>query len=187
MDKLKTLKDLKKNRISLEEKYIVENELMKKLDKLSNSNKNFNQNIINEVVLFKVNRYAKTDNKILKNLNRIKSISRKLNKTLTQEILKELLQTKGIGLPMASTILRFKNPNVYQIIDQRVYRIIYGYTFKNNSSKTDKKIEEKIKVYIKYLEDLKNVCKTYKIDFFHSDRILYDLDKEHNKGIKIDY
>ena len=33
----------------------------------------------------------------------------------------------------------------------------------------------------------KKVCKKYNIDFYHSDRILYDLDRIHNKGIKISY
>ena len=187
MQKLKTLKDLKREKVHLEEKYIVENELMKKLDKLSSSPRNFNQNIINEIVLFKVNRYAKADSKILKILNKIKSTSRKLNIVITEEILTELLQTKGIGLPMASTILRFKNPNIYQIIDQRVYRIIYGKTYESNASKTEQKIKQKINTYINYLQDLRIVCEKYNIDFYHSDRILYDLDRIHNKGIKISY
>ncbi len=88
---------------------------------------------------------------------------------------------------MASTILRFKNPNIYQIIDQRVYRIIYGKTYESNASKTEQKIKQKINTYINYLQDLRIVCKKYNIDFYHSDRILYDLDRIHNKGIKISY
>lgn len=45
---------------------------------------------------------------------------------MAEEILRKLLMTPGIRLPMASTILRFKNPNVYQIIDQRAYRFLTG-------------------------------------------------------------
>tara|TARA_B100001142_G_C14253743_1_gene624263 strand:+ start:391 stop:954 length:564 start_codon:yes stop_codon:yes gene_type:complete len=187
MSKLKTLKNLKLEKLIPEEEYQVQNQLMSQLDQYSQSNRDFNQNIINEIVLFKVNRYAKLESEHLELLNEINSNDMKLDENLTTSILKELLQLKGIGLPMASTILRFKNPNIYQIIDQRVYRIMYGHTFASNASKTEKKIEEKIKIYIKYLIDLKNECKKYKINFFHSDRILYDLDKVHNKNIKINY
>ena len=126
MSKLKTLKDLKLEKLLPKEEYQVQNQLMKQLDQYSQSNKDFNQNIVNEIVLFKVNRYAKLENEHLEILNKINSNDIKLDKNLTTSILKELLQLKGIGLPMASTILRFKNPNVYQIIDQRVFRIMYG-------------------------------------------------------------
>ena len=40
--------------------------------------------------------------------------------------LENVLECKGIDLAMASTILRFRNPNVFQIIDKRAYRAVYG-------------------------------------------------------------
>ena len=59
-------------------------------------------------------------------INEINTISswKVLNKEKTCEILTSLLKTKGVQLAMASTILRFRNPNIFQIIDQRVYRVI---------------------------------------------------------------
>ena len=83
---------------------------------------------------------------------------------------------------MASTILRFKNPYIYQIIDQRVYRVIYGVDMPRVT-----KTEEAIESYLKYLTRLKTVCKKYEIDFCESDRVLYTLDKEINSGVKIKY
>ena len=83
---------------------------------------------------------------------------------------------------MASTILRFKNPSIYQIIDQRVYRVIYGVDMPSVTKK-----EEAIEFYHKYLTKLKAVCKNYKIDFYESDRILYALDKKINSDVKIKY
>lgn len=59
-------------------------------------------------------------------INEINTISswKVLNKEKTCEILTSLLKTKGVQLAMASTILGFRNPNIFQIIDQRVYRVI---------------------------------------------------------------
>ena len=82
---------------------------------------------INEIILWKVNRYAAIDTETLKLINQIKKEDTQLNTELTCAILLRLLgkYQKGVRLAMASTILRFKNPKVYQIIDQRVYRFIY--------------------------------------------------------------
>ena len=82
---------------------------------------------------------------------------------------------------MASTILRFRNPNVYQIIDKRVYRIIYGKKLTLSSI-----IDKNIALYLQYLHDLKDVCQQYDIEFSESDRVLYQLDKLENKDIPLD-
>jgi hypothetical protein len=102
---------------------------------------------------------------------------------LTIQILENLLKTNGIQLAMASTILRFKNPKIYQIIDQRVYRIIYSEAMPKYFSS----IEKQISLYLKYLNDLKNVCNERGINFELSDRIIYEIDKEFNKDEKINY
>lgn len=148
-------------------------------EKLDNISEDFNQQIINEIILWKVNRYAKLEEKCF---NLINQITETYDLELTKRILKLLLETKGIRLPMASTILRFKNPKIYQIIDQRVYRIIFGEPYKTKS-----KIEENINKYLMYLERLKEVAKKLKIPFEESDRILYSADKRLNKNIPIKY
>jgi thermostable 8-oxoguanine DNA glycosylase len=81
---------------------------------------------------------------------------------------------------MASTILRFKNPILFQILDKRVYRIIYGEQFPKTT-----KIDVLIRHYFSYLKKLQEVCKEKKIPFELSDRILYELDKKINKGINL--
>ena len=48
-------------------------------------------------------------------------------------------------------------------------------------------IEKQIDFYIEYLQKLKQVCIEKGIDFNLSDRIIYELDKLHNKEIKIKY
>ena len=85
-------------------------------------------------------------------------------------------EQKGVRLAMASTILRFKNPNVYQIIDQRVYRFLYGEELKYS----DTNINEQINIYLDYLQKLKAVCIEFNLDFKTADRILYSMDKIYN-------
>ncbi|OFY84424.1 MAG: hypothetical protein A3K10_00705 [Bacteroidetes bacterium RIFCSPLOWO2_12_FULL_31_6] len=153
--------------------------------KLDNTTGNFNQGIINEIVLWKVNRYAKITDKAIDLINSIGS-DIIMNEELTIKILKLLLNTKGIQLPMASTILRFKNKYVYQIIDQRVYRIICKTNpQKLNSNNSEKNINSNIDLYLNYLKDLRIVCNLLSIPFEESDRILYMADKDINKDFPL--
>jgi len=150
---------------------------------LDNIEADFDQSIINQIVLWKVNRYSQLNESTLLLLNQIDKYNLILNIDLTEEILRNLLSTKGVQLAMASTILRFKNPNVYQIIDQRVYRFIYGKIMPKYFSS----IDIQVALYMEYLGKLREVCNHKQIDFILADRILYDLDKEYNKDEKIKY
>jgi hypothetical protein len=151
--------------------------------KLDNLDSDFNQEIINEIVLWKTNRYSAIDDETLALINKIKKDDTSINEKLTDEILSKLLSKgqKGTRLVMASTILRFKNPKVYQIIDQRVYRFIYG----EELSYSSKSIEGQIAIYLRYLEKLRDVSNEYNFDFDQADRILYTLDKKHNSEEKL--
>jgi thermostable 8-oxoguanine DNA glycosylase len=91
---------------------------------------------------------------------------------LTRQLLVKLLGTKGIRLPMASTILRFKNSHIYQIIDQRAYRLI-----NKDKLKLPRNIDKQIELYLNYLTKMKKICKQKNIPFYKADRILYELDK----------
>lgn len=160
--------------------YNFQPELTKKLDQL---NSDFDQNIINEIVLWKVNRFSLFDDETFEILNSINKEQNTLNIDLTRNVLEILLSRKGVQLPMASTILRFKNPTIYQIIDQRVYRFIYG----ENLPVYFSSIAKQIDLYINYLEKLNSVCFEKNINFSLSDRIIYELDKQYNKNEKIKY
>lgn len=174
-EKHKTIYDIK---INLDKyNYNYQNELTSKLDNLSG---NFNQRVINEIILWKVNRYAVVDKNTFFYLNKIKNTDRRIDINITKIILEKLLLTKGIRLPIASSILRYKNPYLYQIIDQRVYRLI-----NNHELKVPSLLKDQIKLYLSYLKALKSVCKKKKIPFDKSDRILYELDKKINKDIKL--
>lgn len=180
-EKLKTIDTVPEVDCKIED-YTYQSLLTPKLDDLYGE---FDQNIINEIVLWKVNRYGLIEPETLDMLNQIKKEDKVLDVELTREILFELLGKghKGIRLAMASTILRFKNPNIYQIIDQRVYRFILGEELKYSLTN----IEEQSDIYLKYLKKLKQVCAQKKIDFREADRILYMMDKKHNTNNKLKY
>lgn len=149
-------------------------------------NSDFDQQIINEILLWKLNRYAKISSQALDLINEIDISTDEINEDLTREVLKQLLLTKGIQLPMASTILRFRNKKIYQIIDQRVFRIIYpGKKLKINPTLNVKNISIQVDLYIQYLNDLKKVCHQFRIEFENVDRILYMADKRINSNIPL--
>ncbi len=155
-------------------------------EKLDTDTSDFDQNKLNEIVLWKVNRYAKFDQELITELNSINPNDEQLDLEKTKRILRLLLNAKGVQLAMASTILRFRNPKVYQIIDQRVYRIIYkGEVLKISSHTSDKNTERQIMLYLKYLEDLKNVCSFLNIPFTKADRYLFMADRRVNKQHKL--
>ena len=142
----------------------------------------FNQSVINQIVLWKVNRYAEIGKSTMHLLNKLDRNKRTLDVEFTKQILQRLLAIKGIGLPMASTILRFKNHNVYQIIDQRAYRII-----NEQPLKIPFNVDAQIELYLDYLSQLKKVCKAKGIRFCMADRILYLADKDINRKVSINY
>lgn len=164
--------------------YSYQQELTGKLDNLKSD---FNQDILNEIVLWKVNRYAEFDSETIELLNSIRMEEEQLDANKTREVLNKLLRTKGVKLAMASTILRFKNPNVYQIIDQRVFRILYGKGFKVSYYPSVENIDSQIDLYLNYLNDLRNACEQLNIPFYKADRILYEADKRVNKEHRIRY
>tara|TARA_R110002124_G_C8939936_1_gene512620 strand:- start:2023 stop:2460 length:438 start_codon:yes stop_codon:yes gene_type:complete len=141
---------------------------------------------LNEIVLWKVNKYAEFDESLIKLINSIDKNEFEIDIDKTKEILKGLLKTNGVQLAMASTILRYRNPNIYQIIDQRVYRVIYENQILDlNTYSSEKNLNFQIELYIKYLIDLKRICSDLKIPFEKSDRILFMADKRINKTEKL--
>ena len=175
---MKTIKGKKINEKELLDTYNYQIELTQKLD---NKKGDFNKETFYEIILWKLNRFADIDNKLLSKINSLSKDSR-LNETKTREILNSLLEINGIRLPMASTILRFRNPNIYQILDQRVFRVIFGKDYKHSA-----KIERTVDTYFEYLAKLKNVCDEHKLSFKMVDRTLYELDKKINPRLKIKY
>ena len=135
--------------------------------KLDSDLSDFDQNNLNEIVLWKVNRHAKFDKDLIEIINSIKHEQKSIDIEKTKLILKGLIKTNGVQLAMASTILRFRNSNIYQIIDQRVFRIIYqNQTLKLKTSMSEENLDYQIGLYLQYLIDLREVCSDLEIPRF---------------------
>ena len=154
-----------------------------KLDKLQHSK--FDINIIREITLWKLDRYVFISDDVIEKLNTLKSL-KQLDEEKTTVVLDALLKSKGVRLPMASTYLRFINPQVYQIIDARAYRAAFDYTKQETlSNKNEKQL---IITYIKYLQKLRDIAQTgyhgLDVRFEDLDRFLYDIDKDAGFEVK---
>jgi hypothetical protein len=179
-----TLNDLPDYNYSHDE-YKYQPSLTEKLDK--SGEEFFNQDLINEIVLWKINRYAAIDDETLRILNSGEIKSATIDKEFTRHLILRLLGLNGIRLAMASTILRFRNPKVYQIIDQRVFRFIYGQELKLSASTSTGSTNAQIELYFNYLDKLRTISDKTGWDYSQLDRILYALDIKHNKEYSIKY
>jgi thermostable 8-oxoguanine DNA glycosylase len=155
--------------------YDHEPDLTKKLDSLPENP--FSQKIINEIVLWKVNRYPHLSKTVRLSLQTILVLKPKEHKKGEDVLMGLLNGCKGIDLRMASTILRFRNPRVFQIIDKRAYRTLYGKPYKLYSKSSPK---YKIFTYFEYLDELHKVAELKGLQFSDLDRILYKFDKKKN-------
>lgn len=86
--------------------------------------------IINQITLWKINGQVHLGSETIEYLNSVaksvKSPEDALNNTDVKELLNELLEAKGIRLPLASTILKFYQPKAFPIIKQRAYRQVFA-------------------------------------------------------------
>lgn len=175
-DKLDEKKLTKANEDFIDWKY--QEDLTEKLDKLKPEE--LTKDIFYEIVLWKLNRFPVIDGTLI---NELKIVGTYKSREDAKDILKKMLNSKGIRLPMASTILRFLNPKLFAIIDERVFRVIYGSKDVNPDRPNYNKgsDENKIKIYFEYLEKLQQICDDNNIKFKDADRILYLYDKQDNK------
>jgi hypothetical protein len=171
---MKLAKEWDGNLSDLMSEYSYQPELTRKLDGVATQN--FDQSLINEIVLWKVNRYAPLSPETLESLNGLSSIEAGKHKE-SESTIKSLLREPGVDLPMASTLLRFKNPQVFQIIDRHAYRALYGEDYPLYSASG---LDRKVKVYFSYLDELVALSISKNVDFKILDRVLYVFDKQHN-------
>lgn len=168
-------------------KYNYNKELTKELDGLHPQN--LSKEILFKIVLWKLNRYPYISDDLIKDLQAISDME---NHCDARETIGKLLKTPGIRLPMASAILRFLKPDVFQIIDDRAYRALLPgepkYPTKPPKKITDKYInkyiDKSIDIYFKYLEKIHEISKSNpKFPFKYADRILYQSDIERENKI----
>lgn len=164
--------------------YKYNKELTEELDRLDSQK--LNKEIFFKIVLWKLNRYPYISDDLIEDLKDISDLEEHSDPHAIKMIGK-LLKTRGIGLPMASAILRFLNPNVFQIIDDRAYRTLQPGSRKYpekpqkiTQKNTDKYIQESTKIYFEYLDKIREISESSPacFPFKDADRILYQLDIE---------
>ena len=169
-------------------KYQSDDIIMNRISKIDKANFQEGRDIVNEIVLWKLNRSIFIKNNTLELLYSIENLSNPLEVTNNKKVynlIYQLLSSRGIKLAVASAILHFYYPTIFPIIDQRSYRELTKKEFPNYSSKD--KIDRYIKLYLDYIKK----CYEYNnimcpdIPFKSIDKILYQIDKE--KGNKVKY
>lgn len=136
--------------------------------------------VINMIVLWKLNRIVSIDPGTIELLNtvaqKISSPQVALSDTDVQQCVNELLSSKGIRLAMASTILHFYQPEAFPIVDERAYRQAVGDQLRANAG---------WKEYSVYIQACISLSDRYEIPFNRIDKILYQ--KDIAEGNKLHY
>lgn len=162
--------------------------IKKKISDSESTDYEKNRDIINEIVLWKLSRTVEISNSTI---DKIHSLSHLLQNPLdavdseeVKTLLFELLDSKGVKIAMASTILHFFYPLVFPIIDQRAFRELTGGNMPEFYTK-DKNLKY-VALYLHYIEN----CYEYNMEIFPEagfeciDKILYQLDKEKSNKVK---
>src|SRR5579863_6610921 len=129
----------------------------------------FTQDLVNEIVLWKVNRFVELDDDLLRKIECVKELNPGEHRD-AEPLIDLLLIVRGFDLPMASTLLRVRNPSVFQIIDSHAYRAVHGKRYPLYTSSLRK---NKISVYFDYIDELIKLCTRKTLKFETIDRVLY--------------
>lgn len=167
------------NPTDLLDKYKYQPELTKRLDDLDA--RELTEQTLLEIVLWKVNRYPQLPPDVMDELRTLGDLQPHEHRQ-ADALLRKLLSSPGIRLPMASTILRFLNPEVFQIIDDRVFRVLMPgqrrYPDKPASGGSlVSYLNNSVETYFSYLDAMHEIASD-KLPFHLADRILYQLDIE---------
>ena len=139
---------------------------------------------IRRIVLWKLNRtvdFGDKEDAIIKKLRRLAKkpplaiqdpLIEELQDPLIKETFADLVESKGIGYPVASAILKMIRPDIFPIIDRRAYRALTGDDFKAASCDYNQ--------YMKYRKCLVKLAKRLKRPLSEMDEQLYMFDKEKN-------
>lgn len=143
--------------------------------------------IINSIVLWKINRQVKLDINLITKIKNLPCDNVEIvykYKIEICDILLSLLKTNGVKIAMASTILKMFKPLAFPIIDQRAYRVIYGKDFPRYYGESS--FSKYIDLYMQYINDCLDYQQTKcpNIPFNKIDELLYQIDIENGNKIR---
>jgi len=131
---------------------------------------------LRRIALWKIDRVLDVPDTLLEKLGDLAG-----DETLTHRsskakaVIQALIEQPGIGMPMASAILKFLRPDIFPIIDVRAYRALVGKRLYYASYKVD--------LYLAYIDDLKALSEKLDIGLSEMDEQLYCFDREYNGTI----
>lgn len=150
----------------------------------SSSDEKEQLDIINMIILWKINRRAIIDSETIKELMNMKNINLdnlEENKDKLKKCFNDLISSKGIHLAIASTILHFYNPDTFPIIDQRAYRELHSEEMPQNIKK-EKAFDIYYECVLRCKEYWETNCK--ELNFSDIDKVLYQLDKDRGNRVR---
>jgi hypothetical protein len=164
----------------LEFSFEYNNDETTSLNKLANGNSQIDLELLRRIALWKFDRVLDVPNDTLEKLRAV-ATDRDLcvDSKETQLLIEELIGCRGVGLPMASTILKFLRPDVFPIIDVRAYRALYG-TKPYFSQSTNRK---NIQRYLAYTAEVQSISRRLGPPLRDIDEQLYEFDKKFNGAI----
>ena len=142
------------------------------------------RSMLYEIVLWKLSRFVWFDDAVLPQLRAARSI-RPGEHRQAEPLLRALLNAKGARLAMASTFLRFVNPETFQIIDERAFRMLLPneeVPVPNGKTRSKSYLDDCCDLYFRYLDTLHQISSDA-LPFSQTDRVLYQLDKELGNGV----
>ncbi len=143
---------------------------------LLNKKKNIDINDLRRISLWKINRILSVSDETI---NKLRDLANKnvihVSDPFIEKIMNELVNSQGVGFPMASAILKFIKPDIFPIIDVRAYRALTGKKIYYSTYSYEK--------YVCYTNQLLSIAKKLKISLREVDEQLYCFDKENNGKI----
>jgi hypothetical protein len=134
--------------------------------------------VINAIVLWKINREVSVSLETVEFLNSmagsVATPEEALRNAEVPLLVKDLIESRGIGLPVASAILKQYCPNAFPIIDQRAYFVLYGEKLPMNAG---------VDVYLDYMGRCASLATEHRIPFEKVDEVLYQIDKNSGRTL----
>ena len=147
-----------------------------KLKKIMKNNSAIDMGDIRRIVLWKYNRtvdFGDKEDAVIEKLNKLKTkCPLNIDDDCFKDVLADLVESKGIGYPVASVILKMIKPDIFPIIDRRAYRALTGDDFEAASCDYNQ--------YMGYRKCLVKLAKRLNRPLSEMDEQLYEFDKEHN-------
>jgi hypothetical protein len=160
----------------LDYQFVYNNEETNELNRLLNNNTSVTIDHLRRVSLWKLDRVLDVQEELIERLRDM--VSRKnlsIDDTDFEILINDLICCSGIGMPMASSILKFLRPDIFPIIDVRAYRALYG---KKISYST-----YNVSIYKQYVKRVYEIRDILNIPLSDVDQQLYCFDKVNNGKI----